>query len=1414
MASIWDQARNTLKNLQAGATNVANSFNFNPNSNNGNNFWRTPVAQGLVGAQKFIESPQSINIPQVPKQFNPTINVGIQNTPFQLPIQPVQMARDFINTPASWTANTISDAIQNTGRTIGGRDLAQYQNLKSAPARLGYNIASAIPGLNTQGLNINNNVQNVVGNIAGTAEGPFSVYGGGKVFGLRNPATEQIAGGFLKTVGKGVLSGAKLGGTYGVLDALANGREKSITQDAQDAFINGAGGAVIGGIFGGTISSVGAVRKLISRPAEVEAQLRDLQGRYTTGDVPVKPKGMTQPQWDFQLNFNQKYKRNPYTMVTAQDLKNAVGYEVGKKGAGMSVRDVNKDINPLGKPDVAQVGGANSPENIKWFSDLQTDMKKLDRGNFLESLPKDKKGNFAVNPETEINKALTNFNKKYNTNITREDFISGNLPERNDLLLNHLDPQPRVAQPPLSDIKFYRGEGGSNQFQNKTSFISGKNFATDSERAKTFGNVTEHILNPKAKVLKIDAVGKSIDDLAKELKVTPDEFMSPRELNRKLQAQGYDAVIYKTRLGNNGKLDPNGKIVEDAIALNDKAFSPSTPPVGDTGLKLGSNLKLTDAYPKDFLGYNVPNLEKQAKAKGFNLYDALVKRVDSQDNMPAKLQGMESIMDDLYGKVASPVGVKETGAQIGTQEAPKLAPQDQTPQQVQQAQQSAQGLDISGNTPGGVQKPPSDVSVPDSSKYAYNINKDRLQMNDSQKQVLDTTVTTVKPELEKIKGATLSNDEIVKAAKTSDVLSQITSREQTMQAEAAILKARQRVVELNNNIDRLSKEGNTTEMQAQMKDLIESLKVVSSTAADTGRKLQSFNINAGDESIRTQVLKDITKTNANTDDILKAAQGVDWNNAESITKFYRKFIKASVMDVLDEYRYNNMLSNPKTHIRNAFSNLVQTFVTRPATLLVEGRPVEAGKYFTGAVKSLPEATDAFAKSFQGKTALAKPDLARIGSGKLPKFLTIPTRAMEAGDQFFTALIRGGEQARGATAEQAGKTAEYSLFRQGLNPKGQGPVLNSIDSLTNWTYKAPKAVRWFVPFIRTPMNFAKQWLEYSPAGFSTAIKAGNPREQIAKAVVGSTVTAFGGMLAMQGKTTWAAPTDPKQKDLFYASGRKPFSVLVGDKWVPMQYAGPFALALALPAAMKFYQEDNKTAPTDTQLEKATKIVSASAQFFSQQTFLSGLGNFVNWASGSQDVSLGSSLGFTAQQIVPMEALISYVNTIIDPVYRKAPGFVQSIQKNIPGLSQQLPAYTDPNGEPSTRIPSNYVAPYDLGQQNKNYEPALQIRGEKLQNNSIFNRDLKSYTALDGQIKDLVKAGELEKAKSLIVGNVDTLSKGEETKKFKTQYDEYYSDLDKVSASKLTPEQKKKIITIIKTRITALDKAYSNFQSQGK
>lgn len=438
-----------------------------------------------------------------------------------------------------------------------------------------------------------------------------------------------------------------------------------------------------------------------------------------------------------------------------------------------------------------------------------------------------------------------------------------------------------------------------------------------------------------------------------------------------------------------------------------------------------------------------------------------------------------------------------------------------------------------------------------------------------------------------------------------------------------------------------------------------------------------------------------------------------------------KKIPWGVSDILDEYRYNNMLSNPLTHLRNAIGNLQQAFVVRPATLVAQGKPIQALQYEVGAIAALPDALKAFKNGLKGSKTLGKMDELNVSQFK-PKRLgayNLPSNAMEAADQFFSVLIRGGETARGA-GETGQNTAQYYLFRQQLKPEQQGYVLNKIDDVTKAVFQLRKVgLGWFIPFLRTPMNVAKAWLEYSPMGITTLPGAAVKREQMAKMMLGSLATAIGGELAMQGRTTWSAPTDPTAKQLFYDSGKKPFSVKIGDKWVPLQSFGVFAWALGLPASFKYYQEENRTALTDSQIEKMTQFALSGLNFWSQQTFVSGLGSFVKLAEGDMDYSLPKNVAYTVGQLKPYESFMRYVATVVDPVFRKPQGFTQQLMADIPGVSKQLPAYTNSTGEESTRNISNYIAPYAMGVDNPQFESLYNKRIDYMQNNALINKTKK-------------------------------------------------------------------------------------------
>lgn len=263
----------------------------------------SPVGKGLVNAQHFIDSNKSIDLPQVPNAINPTFKIGIPNSQFQVPVKPVSMVRDIANVPVSWAANTLIDAGKNIGRTISGQPLADYNNLKSPVTKLGYNIGSAINPATQALYHIKNTPQQVLGNAAGSIEGPLSVYSGGKVLGVGKNAAESAAKNTLMAViKKEAATGAINGGLFGLLNGLSEGKDKSLKDQLVSAGAQGAMGAGTGAVLSGTIGAVGyglgaARNRLLSalekhniKGKEADAAIkqfaRDELGRFTNQPAP------------------------------------------------------------------------------------------------------------------------------------------------------------------------------------------------------------------------------------------------------------------------------------------------------------------------------------------------------------------------------------------------------------------------------------------------------------------------------------------------------------------------------------------------------------------------------------------------------------------------------------------------------------------------------------------------------------------------------------------------------------------------------------------------------------------------------------------------------------------------------------------------------------------------------------------------------------------------------------------------------------------------------------------------------------------------------------------------------------------------------------------------------------------------
>lgn len=473
------------------------------------------------------------------------------------------------------------------------------------------------------------------------------------------------------------------------------------------------------------------------------------------------------------------------------------------------------------------------------------------------------------------------------------------------------------------------------------------------------------------------------------------------------------------------------------------------------------------------------------------------------------------------------------------------------------------------------------------------------------------------------------------------------------------------------------------------------------------------------------------------------------------------------VDALDEYRYGNMLSNVYSHERNIFFNALKAYAIVPADMVISGG-LSGGRaidYYAHLIRAVPRAFSLATDVITGRTPIERPDIAptggalsrllsaRIGKSgeRIAQAITLPSRLMEAMDVFFSAQIADGLSAvymrDGMGAEQARARAENdartALLRADLDPynqSGQGELFSAIDRTLG---KAMLAVRripifggFILPFVRTTWNFLKDNIARSPIGLARVAAGGteSPNMALAQALQGTALSLVGWALALEGRTAALAPDDEEGRKLFYASGRRQFSVKIGDRWIPMAYFGPYALSLAIPAILRDVARDQPAALVDSFGKAVQRVTEGLLRFMSQQSFLANLDSYFRAISGDIDVSTQKAFAFTSGQLIPFSGFMRWVATVIDPVYRRPGSFVQQIESGIPWLTTSLPFYRDLYGEPATRkdvavggvnIPY-YLQPYQLG-----------IESEASDKFFLRHRDARQYKRVGYELRKLTK-----------------------------------------------------------------------------
>jgi hypothetical protein len=147
-------------------------------------------------------------------------------------------------------------------------------------------------------------------------------------------------------------------------------------------------------------------------------------------------------------------------------------------------------------------------------------------------------------------------------------------------------------------------------------------------------------------------------------------------------------------------------------------------------------------------------------------------------------------------------------------------------------------------------------------------------------------------------------------------------------------------------------------------------------------------------------------------------------------------------------------------------------------------------------------------------------------------------------------------------------------------------------------------------------------------------------------------------------------------------------------------------------------ENPKRVNQSTLEKTTRVFAGIAQFFSNQSYVQGLGDFVDAASG-EPYAISRALSNLPSQLIPVSSFQRWAGNVIDPIYRRgekgisSEAIVQNLMKTNPWLRQQLPAYETPTGAPSKRKSPllNALLPVDVTPVDERYTEEL-LKGREI------------------------------------------------------------------------------------------------------
>lgn len=489
-------------------------------------------------------------------------------------------------------------------------------------------------------------------------------------------------------------------------------------------------------------------------------------------------------------------------------------------------------------------------------------------------------------------------------------------------------------------------------------------------------------------------------------------------------------------------------------------------------------------------------------------------------------------------------------------------------------------------------------------------------------------------------------------------------------------------------------------------------------------KIMKQALDTADARLIEQAKKAFAGDKKTADEVLEKLSQFDPDDTLGKMKFLREVTPSTPIEKITEFWYNSILSNISTHVVNNVGNSIAGLLAVPeraiaGTIDATGQKAAAlfGKQYTrdryaaeAALQTASVSTGIkngvrrFAHVM--KHGISEADATRIEfktdqaiKGKMGAIINTPTRLLVAEDELFKAVFfdmqlnslayreaknmgLAGEELMKKYAdfvanptpqmyEAAQDFAKITAF-QGESKSAQAlSSFRDFMSLDLGRLGTLKPMQFILPFVRVAVNVAKYGLERSPAGFAAAAyKAGTKGkgeaiDSAARAIMGTALTIPLAIYATEGRITGAPPKDRKERDAFYADGKLPWSIKIGDNWVEYSKIEPLNTILA---TIAIWHDANKNGD-NTWYEQVGQVIRGMARNTADKTFMQGLGNLFD-AIEDPERYASSFMSSIAGGFIP--SLSAAGARMLDDTVRAPENPLQAMMARLPIVSKQVPA----------------------------------------------------------------------------------------------------------------------------------------------